>query len=245
MWYFPLFVILGVGSSFVNSLAGAGSVISLPVFLWLGMPLPLAHGTNRLGLIAGAVSSFIALKKRGHIWPSQVRHVFWLVVAGSVAGALLIMVVPERVYTPILAAVLILVAFFTNPGEAARKISESSWRNNPWIRTPLLLLLGLYCGFIQVGAGLLMMFVFSLTLSWNIFQINALKGAVGAAFLLATVVVFVFTGNVHWLLGSCFAVGNYFGGLWGARFQMRLGARWVRWAVKIMAVALAVKLLWF
>ena len=61
----PSLLIFGVGflSSFINIVAGGGSVLTLGSMLLLNMDATIANGTNRLGLLAGGISGTFAYKK--------------------------------------------------------------------------------------------------------------------------------------------------------------------------------------
>ena len=53
---YPAFFILGAVVSLINSIAGGGSTLSLPIMIFLGLPATVANGTNRIGLIIGNFS---------------------------------------------------------------------------------------------------------------------------------------------------------------------------------------------
>ncbi|MEL6593423.1 MAG: sulfite exporter TauE/SafE family protein, partial [Bacteroidota bacterium] len=45
-----LFAFAGVFTGIINTLAGSGSLITLPIFIFIcGLPAPIANGTNRIG----------------------------------------------------------------------------------------------------------------------------------------------------------------------------------------------------
>ena len=51
-WKIGLLFAAGVVSGWINVLAGGGSILSVPVMVFLGLPGPVANGTNRIGIIA-------------------------------------------------------------------------------------------------------------------------------------------------------------------------------------------------
>jgi len=50
----PEFLAISIAAGFlsgiINTLAGSGSVFTLPVLLYLGLPAHIANGTNRVGI---------------------------------------------------------------------------------------------------------------------------------------------------------------------------------------------------
>jgi uncharacterized membrane protein YfcA len=60
-WYlYPLLIITGILAGFINTLAGSGSLITLPLLMFMGLPANIANATNRIGIFlqsaVGAVS---------------------------------------------------------------------------------------------------------------------------------------------------------------------------------------------
>ena len=63
LWQLALLTLLGIGSGWLNVMAGGGSLLTVPVMLFLGIPGPVANGTNRISIIAQnivAVGSFFS-----------------------------------------------------------------------------------------------------------------------------------------------------------------------------------------
>ena len=51
-WYaYPLLVLVGFIVGFINTVAGGGSLLSLPILIFLGLPSTLANGTNRVAIV--------------------------------------------------------------------------------------------------------------------------------------------------------------------------------------------------
>ena len=61
-----LLILVGIITGFINTVAGGGSVIILPVLiLFFGLPAGVANGTNRIGIIIQTIFSFGDLKAKG------------------------------------------------------------------------------------------------------------------------------------------------------------------------------------
>jgi len=57
----------GLFAGFVNTLAGSGSLITLPLLMFLGLPANIANGTNRIGVFVQSLVSSISFKSRNSI----------------------------------------------------------------------------------------------------------------------------------------------------------------------------------
>ena len=65
IWHFPVVFIVGVVAGAINTLAGGGSLITLPVLIFLGLPATMANGTNRLAITVQSVLAVAGFKKKG------------------------------------------------------------------------------------------------------------------------------------------------------------------------------------
>ena len=82
---YPAFFILGAVVSLINSIAGGGSTLSLPIMIFLGLPATVANGTNRIGLIIGNFSSAYNLARHGYLN----KKIFFQLLLPTFFGALL------------------------------------------------------------------------------------------------------------------------------------------------------------
>ncbi len=243
-WHYGLFFGIGILVSFINSLAGGGSVFSVPLFIFLGMPGAQAHGTNRAGVIWGSLSSVGVLWKKGHLRWDLVRAVIVPSALGAIAGSFIALELPDKYFNPLLAIVILIVVFATDIKPPVYSGEVASKRLKPWAAPLVYILVGVYGGFIQIGMGLVMMFMFSRVLSLNILQVNALKSAAASIYLIISVVIFTIKGHVFWPLVLVFALGNYLGGLLGGNWQIKKSEAWIRWVVRLMGIIIAGRLLW-
>ena len=62
LWQFPVIFTVGVVAGVINTLAGGGSLITLPVLIFPGLPTTVANGTNRLAITVQSVLAVTGLK---------------------------------------------------------------------------------------------------------------------------------------------------------------------------------------
>ena len=65
IWQFPVVFIVGVVAGVINTLAGGGSLITMPVLIFLGLPATVANGTNRLAITVQSVLAVAGFKRKG------------------------------------------------------------------------------------------------------------------------------------------------------------------------------------
>jgi uncharacterized membrane protein YfcA len=229
--------ITGFAAGFVNTLAGTGSLITLPLLILLGLPANVANGTNRVGvLVQNAVA--VATFRR-----SQVLDVAgtWKLVApavvGAVVGASLAADLDEALLRRVIGALMVamLCLMLLKP---ERWLDEHATGRPArlWVEVPMMFAIGIYGGFIQAGLGIFLIAGLVLAAGFNVLRANALKNLVNLLITTAALAVFVINGQVSWGVGCALAVGQAAGAWVAARMAVKRGAQFVRWAVIVIVV---------
>lgn len=256
-WIYLILFAVGVVVSAINSVSGGGSILSLPLLIFLGLPSAVANGTNRIGVLAGSFGSVAAFRSLGHFHPRLAWRVGWPAALGALAGSQLAVRIPDRVFNPILAAVMVFVAVMSfrkkqpetaRPGTDAKREADAR-REGAAMREGLIAFLiyaaiGFYGGFIQAGSGLIMIYAFGRMGNLDIFKINSLKVFNTLIFIPVSLVSFIGAGKIHWGMAAALAAGNLLGGWLGSHWQVRQGEAWVNRFVLWTGMAMAGKLLW-
>ena len=244
-WIYPLLFVAGIVVSFVNSISGGGSILSIPLLIFLGLPAATANGTNRIGILLGSLSSLFAFRSRGIFLPRLAWRVGWPAVIGSFAGSLLAVGLSDRVFKPILAVVILFVVVMTLRGHKA----NPALGQEPTLRGDLpaflaYLGIGFYGGFIQAGSGLIMIYAFTTLGNLDIIRANALKVANTIIFIAVSLVTFAAAGRIDWPMAAALAAGNLVGGWAGSHWQVKQGEAWVNRFLLWSGAGVAAKLLW-
>lgn len=241
---YSLYVGVGVLVAFINSIAGGGSSVSLPLFIALGLPANVANGTNRFGVVFGSLGSFVTLFKGGYFSSESLKLLVWAVVPALI-GSLFAVNIPNFWFEFFLIGVLCWIGFmgisslFKSQGKTteSKDINESSLKRNA-----LLVLLGFYGGLVQVGFGYVSIWVFSKLGSRDIIRINAIKSILAFFVVSSSLLVFLIKGYINWPIAVCFTIGTLLGGIFGGRFQMRKGEKLVKILVALMSIMMALKM---
>ncbi|MEZ4396571.1 MAG: sulfite exporter TauE/SafE family protein [Candidatus Krumholzibacteriia bacterium] len=239
----PALLLGGFLCGIVNAAAGGGSFLTLPLLMALGLPPQVANATNRVAITLQCAAGVGTYHRSGVRPWRHLPPVALVAVPGSLLGAFLAARAPEGVFRPVAAALMLIMA-------AAVVVKPGRWnRPRPEPRVggrllPLFFLIGIYGGFLQAGAGVLMISAFVLGAGFDVVHGNALKFSLALSFTAAALLLFAGFGQVRWLIGLLLAVGTVAGGIVGARLVMLRGAAWVRGLVLLSALAAAAKLLW-
>lgn len=230
----------GLAAGFLNVVAGGGSLITLPVLLFLGLPAPLANGTNRLAILVQNVVAAGTFRREGVGDLGGAVPAALCTIPGAIAGALLAVRVSDALFRVVLAVVLVssVVALFA-PSPGSGRGGRSRFGGGAMLS---FLGIGFYGGFIQAGVGILIMSAFRALLGVDLVRVNAWKVVVVLVFSVPALVVFIATANVDWVTGGVLAAGTAAGAVVGARLSVRRGERAIRLVVAGALILMAVRL---
>ena len=240
-WYHYLIAVLGgLAAGFINTVAGNGSAITLPLLIWLGLPPTVANGTNRVGVLFQSIVGTTQFQRKGVMdWRSGVALAIPAVV-GSLVGAQIAVEINEDLFERLIGVVMLimLVIIIVRP-ERWLQGSHDTTMHRPGVKEIVLFfLIGIYGGFIQVGVGIFLLAALVLGAGFNLTKANPIKGLIVLFFTVSALLVFLANGQVDWRLGLIVASGQMVGAWLGANFAVNQGAVWVR-RILIVVVSFA------
>ena len=235
--------LIGVLAGFINTLAGSGSLLTLPLLILLGLPANVANGTNRVGVLLQNVVAVATFRRRGALPLAGSWKLLVPSIVGGVVGAELAVDLDEALLRQTI-GVLMLVLLAVMLLKPERWIAEHATPREPrlFVEVPLFFAIGVYGGFIQVSVGLLLLAGLVLGSGYNLVGANAMKNLIVLVFTAAALIVFVVNGQVQWTLGLLLGAGQAVGAWAAARFAVQRGADLVRWAVIVIIIVSATAL---
>lgn len=244
---FLLVLIAGVVSGFVNTVGGGGSLISLPVLIFMGLPSAVANGTNRIALMVQSLVAIGYFRHKGFFYPKLSVILGVPAVLGSILGAKLAISLTDEMFNNILAVVMLIVIVLIIWRPEKKFLQAAEEENFSLMRLSIASLVffgvGFYGGFIQAGVGFIIIAALTLITGMSLVKINSLKVFVTAIYMLSSLLIFVFSGKVEWGLGFTLAAGNAVGAYLGSAFAVAKGDRWIRIFLVVSVSIMAAKLL--
>lgn len=242
-----LLAVAGVASGWINVIAGGGSLLTVPIMVFLGMPGPVANGTNRIAIIAQNIVAVGAFFSRGF---SDFRLSATLATAASIgayAGASIGVALDGVWFNRTVAAVMIAVMAImaTGNGKTKAEPDASAKAKNLVLGHLLMIGAGFWGGFIQIGVGFLMMPILYRVMGLDLVRVNMHKVFIALVFSFVALAVFASKVAIMWEAGAALAVGNAVGGWLGAHATIKEGAPFIKRALMLVLAAMAVKLLFF
>lgn len=244
LWQLALLTFAGIAAGAVNVMAGGGSLLSVPIMLFLGLPGPVANGTNRISIIAQNIVAVRTFFRRGF---SDFRLSLTLSAAalpGAVLGAMVGVRLDGEWFDRVLAIVMIgVLVLMQLPGKKRQGPAEPLTRGKLLAGHILMFFAGCWGGFIQVGVGFILMPILHRVMGLDLVRTNMHKVFIALSYNLVAIGIFASVVSIHWQAGLALAAGNAVGGYFGARFSVQGGEVWIRRIFTLVLLIFIAKLL--
>ncbi len=239
-----LLAVMGFIAGVINTIAGGGSLLTLPMLIFMGLPPAMANGTNRIGVFIQCITSIAGFKSKG-IKPSSFGLYLGIsALIGSILGAQIAIDIKGETFNRILAIVMVVVVGFMvfKPKLNTQNIIERVSGKHLWISIVVFFFIGIYGGFIQAGVGIFILLALSSINHFSLVKSNAIKVLVVFIYTLGALAVFIYNQQMHFLYGFILAIGNATGGWIASRWSVKKGDGLVKIFLIIMVIAMSVKL---
>jgi uncharacterized protein len=237
-----LLIVSGVFVGFINTLAGGGTIISLSLFMFMGLPANIANGTNRIAVILQNMTSVTEFRRKKMLDFKKGTALAIPTVIGAMLGAQIATDINEEIFEKALAVVMIVMVYFivVKPSKWLKGQQELMEKKVSWLQILIFFLIGVYGGFVQVGVGYFILAGVVLGAGYDLVKANAIKVWIVLLYTPMALLVFIFNDQVRWDYGLVHSIGNIIGAYVASRFAVTWGANFVRW---VMIVIIAVTVL--
>lgn len=228
----------GMVSSFINMMAGGGSMITVGLMILLNIDPSVANGTNRIGVLVGTSTGALAYKSEKITEFKQSFLLGICAIPGAILGSIYSITISDELFKKILALVMIFILLTL----FIRKKKEVSKKQSFFIY-PAMVLVGFYGGFIQIGVGFILMAFLRHLLSLDLVRTNMHKVFVVLIYTLPVLLVFGLSGNINWPVAIVMSAGNALGGWISVKLAIRKGEKFVKIILAVAIVLMAAKFL--
>lgn len=229
-------VVSGVFVGFINTLAGGGTIISLSLFMFMGLPADVANGTNRIAVVLQNITSVATFRHKKLL---DTRKAIWLsvpTVIGSIIGAQLSIEIDEATFRKAIGVVMLLMIFFiiSKPDKWLKGQLKLQEKKVSPLQYIIFFGIGIYGGFVQVGVGYFLLAAIVLGAGYDLVKANAIKVFVVLAYTLFAMVIFIIHDKINWQFGLIHSIGNIIGAYLASRYAVDWGANFIRWFIIVI-----------
>ena len=240
----------GFAAGGMNAVVGAGTLITFPALLAIGIPPVTANVTNTLGLVPGSFAGAYGYRDQLGAIRHLLRQVALPATAGGLTGACLLLVLPARTFEAVVPVLLLVAAALVaiqpwlarrlSPRRASTGTDPGAEPHaDPWLLVAVYLG-GIYGGYFGAAQGVVLLALFGVVLG-GMQAANGVKNVIAALVNGAAALLFAFVAHPDWVAVGVLAMGSTLGGTVGGRYGRTLPDAVLRAFVVLLAVGVAIK----
>lgn len=233
--------VLGLLQGFLNTIAGGGTFIVLPVLTFLGMGIDVANGTNRIAIVMQSAAGALGFQKEKVSFMHIALPLALIMSVGALVGARVVVDLDRETLNLVIAFIITVMAvlLLVRP-QMWEAQSSRAWPK--WASWLLFFGIGVYAGFIQAGVGFFLSWALVAAMGVDLVKGNAIKTVVVGFSNVASLLLFYYNGLIDVKIGLILGIGSVFGAWLGAKFSVLKGNDWVRRILAVVIILSAVKM---
>ncbi|HBM17123.1 MAG TPA: hypothetical protein DD381_12380 [Lentisphaeria bacterium] len=217
---------------FIDSIAGGGGLLTIPAYLFAGLPAQYALGTNKLVMSAGtSVAAFNYIRNKKVIWKVVFSGLFFAVI-GSILGTKAILLFDHAAATKIITILLPvgLVAVLIPKKKRKTHVEEELiTRSDLYFKAPLICLItGFYDGFFGPGTGAFLAIGFYVFMDMDLLKATGNAKIFNLASNVGSMVTFIIAGKIVYSIVLPLVSASMLGNYAGSHFAIKKGTGFIK-----------------
>jgi uncharacterized membrane protein YfcA len=244
----PLILLLlfgtGLTAGVVDSIAGGGGLITIPVLLGIGLPPQVALGTNKLQASFGSGSAMLTFIRSGTVRLDECGKGIVFTALGAVLGSYAIQLLNPAFLSLMIPWLLVAIAVYTllTPRLGQEDI-HPRMKTGPFFFAAGLTL-GFYDGFFGPGTGSFWVMALMLGLGFNMTKATGYTKVMNFTSNFTSLIIFQAGGYVLWREGLVMGAGQFIGARIGSRLVISRGTGFIRPLFITMVLLITARLIW-
>ena len=233
-------------AAFIDSIAGGGGLISLPAYIFAGLPIHTAYGTNKFSGCFGTATAVVNYVRSGSVDFIAAIPGALGALLGSWLGTRLALSLSPRALQICLMVILPLVGIFIFSSRGAGKESpEKPLGNRARIIVSLAigLLFGCYDGFFGPGAGMFMTLTLSALARLELIKAVGTTKVLNFSSNIASMITWLINGKILFPIAVPCMLCSVAGGFLGSHMAIKIGKKFIRPILALVALLLFIKIL--
>ncbi len=215
-------------AGFMDTLAGGGGLITIPALVVSGVPPLASLGTNKLQSCFGSGTASFLLFKRKKIHWQELRPMMFAAFIGSVAGTVIVQFIDTRVLGFMIPLVLVIIAAYFITAPYLKLESPEPRMSAGLYQKTVLPAIGAYDGMFGPGTGSFLAVAGVSLRGLALINATAIAKPLNFATNIASLIVFIFAGQIMWLAGLTMIVGQILGAWLGSHYLFKVNPKILR-----------------
>ncbi|WP_331775882.1 TSUP family transporter [Sulfurospirillum sp. 1612] len=227
-YYYIIFLASGFLAGFVDSIAGGGGIITVPVLLAAGIPPHIALATNKLGSSFGSFTASMNFIRKGLVTFKEVYIGVIFTFIGAVIGTKTILLLQADILNKIIPVMLVIIFFYTLLNPKFGHLDKSSRLKKPLFFFIFGLLIGFYDGFFGPGTGTFWTIALVTLMGLNLKKATATTKIMNFTSNFVSLCVFIIGGHVLFFIGILMGMGQIIGAYVGSSMVVKKEVTFIR-----------------
>ena len=181
----------------MNAVAGGGSFLTFPALVFTGVPSIIANASSTVALMPGSAASAWGFRHHFRDFPGvSFRALLAVSLAGGLAGALLLLLTPQRLFDGVIPWLLLTATVAFTFAPKLTPLLQRAVRVGPRTLVAVQFFVAVYGGYFGGAIGIMMLSAWSLFGLTDLKQMNATKTILAGAMNGVAVVCFISLGDI-------------------------------------------------
>lgn len=231
-------------AGFVDTLAGGGGLITVPLLLLTGLPPLQALSTNKLQSCSGTLSATTVLVRKGQISILEAVPGIAAAFAGGLLGALAVKIANAGALDLLIPIVLAIIAlYFLFAPRAAEVGGKARLGSGAYLRF-VVPAIGFYDGFLGPGTGSFFALAGVALRGEPLLTATVRAKAFNFGSNFGALLLFLIAGKIVWAYGAAMVCGQILGAVAGSHVMIRNGARLIRPLIVGVCLVMLARYVW-
>lgn len=236
-------------AALVDAIAGGGGLISLPAYLFTGMPIHMAYGSNKFSACIGSFFSAGRFLKSGIVNYKVAGISAAAALVGSYTGAQLALFLSDDMLKTsmmvLLPVIAIFILFKKKNMEDVNTVDKLSHKVVVILSTVIGFLIGMYDGFFGPGTGTFLILAYTSLMGFDFRTACGNARMVNLASNFAALVVYIAAGKVLYMVAIPATLCSMMGYWIGAGLAIKNGAKFIKPVMLCVITGLFIKIIFF
>lgn len=221
-----IFIFTGFIAGYIDSIAGGGGMIQVPVLLYSGIPPVFVLAVNKMAGVLGALMSTIKFASKKKInWKIVSIAIIPCLIASYIGSKLVMFLPDELIQWAILIAILVgMMMLFKKSNKIKEEDTKLTKRNIVISTAPV----GFYDGLLGPGTGTYMTISMKKFLHLDFLTSTATTKPLNFATNFGSLIAFFLAGKIIWLVGIPMALANIVGSYVGSHYAIKGGENFIK-----------------
>ena len=231
-------------AGFIDAIAGGGGLITIPALL-LGQLSPIqALATNKLQGAFGTLSSTLTQLGKRKINLRELKGAFVMSLIGAALGTILVQTVNQKALDIAIPIVLIAIALYFLLAPKAGEVENHPRMSDTLYSRTIVPIIGFYDGFFGPGTGSFFALAGVSLRGWDLVRATGAAKVMNFASNIASMGVFLWSGQIVWPIGLAMMCGQAIGGYAGSIAAINGGAKFIRPIIVTVCIVMLARYAW-